>query len=417
MDYDLCILGAGWSGFSAAVSAAKRNKKVCLVESQEIGGTCLNRGCIPTKTFVHYSRQGASLIEIQAKKREILARLRTGMQHVVKARVIDYFQGCGVIQGPNEVAVSGQRKISSRYILIATGAQPQELEGFVFDGRRVLSSDGLLEISDLPQSLLVVGGGVIGCEFASIFNRLGSKVTIVELASQLLPGIDGELSQRLSNEFQKAGIEVVLGKGPEGLPVERHDKVLVAIGRRARSEGLWVQGLGIETDRGALVVDRTLKTGLSSVYAAGDCIGGYQLAHVASYEAELAVQNMFDRPQNRDYAVIPSSIFTFPEIGVVGLSEAELKAGQADYRTAKVNFLSVGMAHVMGQTQGFAKVFMDPSAGVLLGACIIGLQATELVNVFSMAMRNRLTISDLRRTVFAHPSVSEIVAEIARSLD
>jgi dihydrolipoamide dehydrogenase len=413
MDYDVCIIGAGWAGFNAALAAAKLGKKACIAEDREIGGTCLNRGCIPTKAFVHYSKSGLSLGDIRKKKDEVVGRLRDGMFYLIKSNKIDYFQGRALIKKDGSVSI-GTDNIKPKYILLATGSSSKDLPNIKIDHKRIISSDDMLSLDAVPKKLLIVGGGVIGCEFASIFARLGSDVTIVEITGQLLPGLDAQVSKKLLSAFQKVGITVFLGKGAQDLDLNGFDKVLLSVGRSTVIDGLWEDGVGIKVDKGFIAVDRELKTAMPNIFAAGDCIGGYMLAHVASYEGELAVNNMFEKQEKRDYSVIPSSVFTAPEVGSVGLSEEEAKHFGASYKASSVHFLSVGMSHIFGDTQGFAKVIVDTKSGKILGAIIIGLQATELVNIFSVLIKNNITIFELKKTIFAHPSISEIVAEVAK---
>lgn len=417
MDYDLCIIGAGWAGFNAALCAAKLGKKVCIVEEKEIGGTCLNRGCIPTKIFVYHSKFGRALGEIQKKKHEAVQRLKDGMSYLAKKEKIDLLQGHALIKKDGSVSIGTDRIVHPEFILITSGSVPKELPQVKIDHSKVVSSDDILLLSQVPKKLLVVGAGAIGCEFACIFQRLGCEVAIVEIEGQLLPGADSEVAKKLQASFQRQGISVFLGKGIDGFDFNHYDKVLISAGRRAVVEGLWEDGFAIKTEKGLIAVDRELRTNKRRIFAAGDCIGGFMLAHVARYEGELAVNNMFSTPAKRDYSVVPSSIFTSPEVSSVGLSEEEARDLQIDYKVSKVHFLSVGMAHILEDTQGFAKVLVDVKGGKILGAAIIGLQASELVNIFSLVMKNNITIKALRNTVFAHPSVSEIVAEVAKNMD
>jgi dihydrolipoamide dehydrogenase len=417
VDYDLCIIGAGWAGFNAGLGAAKLGKKVCIVEEKEIGGTCLNRGCIPTKIFVHHSKSGSTLEEIQKKKDDVVARLKDGMSFLVKTQKIDFLQGRALIKKDGSVAVGPDKVLRPKFILIATGSAPKELPQVKIDHDKFLSSDDALLLSQVPKKLLVVGAGAIGCEFACIFQRLGSDVTIMEIEQQLLPGTDSEVSRKLQMAFQKKGMTIFLGRGIDGFDLKPYDKILISTGRRAVMEGLWEDGAGVKTEKGLISVDRELMTNKRAIFAAGDCIGGYMLAHVASYEGELAVNNMFSTPAKRDYAAIPSSVFTMPEVSSVGLTEEDARGLQINYKISKVHFLSVGMAHVFEDTQGFAKVLVDAETGKILGAAIIGLQASELINIFSLVMKNNITIKALRNTIFAHPSISEIVAEVAKNMD
>jgi len=415
MTYDLCVLGAGWAGFSAAVDAARRKRSVCLIDKAELGGTCLNRGCIPTKVFIAQSRKGLSFSEVQEKCRATVTRLRSGMEFLLKQNRITFLRGRGRIEDPKTVSVEGREAVNAKAFLIATGSRPKELASLPIDHKKVVSSDDVFELPDLPERWLVVGGGVIGCEFSCFLRRMGCSVTLVELLPQLLTGFDAEVVRKLQQSLEKAGIEVVLGKDAASCDIGAYDKVLVATGRQAVAEDLWAGKVKIETAKGCVAVDRQLRTATPNIYAAGDCIGGYLLAHVAAYEGELAVANIFGETANRDYAVVPTSVFTDPEIGAVGVTEEEAKKFGAEYSARTVHFLAVGMAHVLEETQGFVKVIADVKSGRLLGAHVIGVHASELVNIFSLALKNKLGVKDLRHAVFAHPSISEVVGEVARS--
>ena len=416
MNYDLCIIGAGWAGFNAALKAARLGKKVCIVDDKEIGGTCLNRGCIPTKAFVYHSKTGLKLPEILKKRDEVVLRLRDGMLYLVKSNKVDYFKARALIKKDGSVFIGDGNTIKPKFILIATGSVAKELPNLKIDHNKVISSDDALALTEIPDKLLIVGAGAIGCEFASIFKRLGSSVAITDIASQLLPGIDNQVAKKLQTAFQKSGISVSLNNSND-LNIGDYDKVLLSVGRAPVSSGIWEDGVDINLERGAISADFELRTSRRGVFAAGDCISGYMLAHVAAYEGELAVNNMFSRPIKRDYTVTPSSVFCSPEISSIGLSEAEAKNFGADFKAVVVHFLSVGMAHIHDDTQGFVKVIFEKRSGRILGASIIGLEASELINSFSILMRNKITASGMRNTIFAHPSISEILGEVARSFE
>lgn len=415
MTYDLSIIGSGWAGFNAAIAAARLGKTVCLIEEKEIGGTCLNRGCIPTKVFVAESKKNSSLQEIQKKKTDIISRLSQGMNYLLKSHNITWIQGRGVLLGPGAVSAEGKGELRSKFVLLATGSQPRELSQKSLDHQRVVSSDDVLNWQAVPKTLLIVGGGFIGCEFASIFCRLGAQVTIVEMLDRLLPNMDQDLGKKLAQAFQKQGIKVMLKTGLEQAGPDAYEKILIAVGRKSRFEDTCASSCSLHAEKGSIGADRTLATNMKHVFAAGDCVGGYLLAHVAAYEGELAVSNMFQKVQNRNYSAIPSSVFTTPEVSSVGLTEQEAKAFGADYEVKTIFYLSLGMAHVLGDTQGFVKVVADKRKKLILGAGIFGLEATELVNLFSVIIKNKISIPDLKRTIFAHPSLSEIIAEIARA--
>jgi len=415
MTYDLCVLGAGWAGISAALDAARRKKSVCLIDKGDLGGTCLNRGCIPAKVLVVQSKKGLAFADIQEKRRATVARLRSGTEFLLRQHRVVFLPGRGRIEDPKTVSVEGKEAISAASILIATGSRPKELEPLPFDRKKVISSDDVFGLADLSKRWLVVGGGLIGCEFACFLSRMGCAVTVAEVLPQLLTGFDADVVRKLRQSMEKAGIEVLLSKDAASLDMAAYDKVLVATGRKPVTEDLWSEKVKIEIDRGGVGVDRQLRTGVPNIYAAGDCIGGYLLAHVAAYEGGLAVANIFDGTAKRDYTAVPVSVFTDPEIGAVGVTEEEAKKFGAAYTARTVHFLSVGMAHVLEETQGFVKVIAETASGKVLGAHVVGVHATELVNIFSLAIKNGLSVADLSRTVFAHPSISEVVGEVARS--
>lgn len=413
MQYDLCVIGAGWAGFNAALYASRLGKKVCLIEDRQVGGTCLNRGCIPTKAWVAYSQENLPFAEFKNKTGQVIERLRKGIEQSLGSQHVDYVVGKARIEKHNSVRINENTSFKSKFILIATGSVPCDLASLRFDHERINSTDDVLEWKELPKSLLIIGGGVIGCEFAGIFRRLGVDVTVFEIMPQLLPGLDPHISKKLHQAFQKTGISVELEKKCEEVDRIPFDKILLAVGRKPLTEGLWEECIGIKREKEAIVVDKKLRTSVSNIFAAGDCIGGSMLAHVASYEGELAVSNMFLRPQNKDYSVVPVSIFTSPGIGAVGMSEEDARRSGIKYRVSTVSFLSIGMAHILDKTQGFAKVIVEAKSGRILGAAIIGLEATELVNVFSIIIKNKITVKDLKKTIFAHPSVSEIIAQVS----
>lgn len=414
MDYDICIIGAGWAGYNAALKAASLGKKACIVEEREMGGTCLNRGCIPAKVFVHHARKGLSLAEIQNKKKQVIDRLRAGMSFMVNSKKIDYIQGRARVESPGVVCVNADRKIKAKFILIATGSVCSGLAHLKIDHQKIVCSDDVLEFQEVPKKMLIIGAGAIGCEFASIFKTLGSEVTIIEMAPQLLPGFDAQVSKKLQQCFQKAGINVHLGRGFTDMNLDEYDKVLLAVGRKPFIEGLWSEDIAIKHENGIIEVGRDLLTSAPDIFAAGDCIGGYKLAHVAAYEGELAVNNMFLEAENRDYSVVPTSVFTTPEVSAAGISEEEARQFGVVYKAVTVHFLSVGMAHVYEDTQGFAKAIIETKSGRILGAVIIGREASELINAFSIIMKNGVDIAGLRGTIFAHPSISEIIGGIAK---
>lgn len=424
MDYDLAIIGAGWAGFSAARKAKELGLKTALIEAREIGGTCLNRGCIPTKALLYSAKIYKQIKKasefgvkvappeidfslIQSRKEKIIQELRQGMNLGIKG--IDFYNSQAEITSNTSLKLEG-KKIETKNILFATGSVPTELPFLKFDGKKILSSDSLLQIEKLPGSLLIIGGGVIGCEFASLFNALGVGVTIVEKMPQLLPGEDNEVAKKLQVLFKKRRIEVNTGVDASGLNPNDYELILVCVGRRANTKDLGLESQGIKLDKGKISTDEYLRTSVENIYAAGDCTAKIMLAHFAAYQGKVAVGNIAD-PDNlkkADNAVVPNCIFTDPEIASVGRLEA---AGGVQVKAKKFDFLASGMARIIGESEGFIKVVYEQESQDLLGASIIGPRATELISVLSLAVSAGLKISQIRETIFAHPTLSESIHE------
>lgn len=426
--YDLTIIGAGWAGFNAALKAKESGLKVALIEKGEIGGTCLNRGCIPTKTLIHsgkvlslikkapvfgidISNPAINFAKIQERKNRVIQQLQQGMQSMLKG--IDIIKGEANILSSEEIAVSDQT-IKSKYILIATGSQPYELGILKFDARRIISSDELLEIKEVPAALLIVGGGVIGCEFAALFSALGAKVTLVEVKPQLLPGEDKEVSKKLESIFKKKGIIVKTNTDVSVLDNSQYDLILVCVGRTAHTQNLGLEKIGINVDRGKIITDESLRTNIPNIYAAGDCTAKIMLAHYAAYQGRIAVENMVNSGKRKDSTPIPNCIFTDPEIASVGLSEENAQSQGYAIQVYKFDFLGSGMARILDENEGFIKIISDTKTDIILGATIIGPKATELIGILTLAVSSGLKIKDIKETIFAHPTLSESIAETLR---
>lgn len=430
--FDLCVIGSGWAGFNACLRAAELGARAALIEKDEIGGVCLNRGCIPTKTLVnsarifrelkHYQDFGIAVEEfclhfneLQIRKKKVIADLQKGILFQLQRQKIEIIKGQARIESANQIMVNAE-KIEARFIIIATGSRPAELANLRFNQNNIISSNEILELTAIPKSLLIVGGGAIGCEFASIFSALGSQVTIVELLERLLPAEDADISKKIETVFKKNGIKVLTKSRIEDQKVQDFEKVLVCVGRAFNTENLWSASLPIKCEKNRIAVNEFLQTGADNIYAAGDCIGGKLLAHVAAYEGVLAAENIFGKPQAADYTAIPNCTFTHPEIGSVGLSEAEATAAGREIRVSRFDFLASGMAHILEETDGFIKLICDKKSDALLGASIIGPKATELISVLTLAIRNRLKSKDIYGTIFAHPSLSEGIHEAAKNI-
>jgi dihydrolipoamide dehydrogenase len=423
--YDLTVIGAGWAGYNAAIEAQKLGAKVCLIEMTHIGGTCLNRGCIPTKALLQSAKvldtcrkaaafgidsqpPIADLARIQARKNKIVEQLRQGMFSRIKG--IDFINESCVIVDPQTILAQDQT-IKTKAMILATGSFPVELKSFKFDGSKFLSSDNIINLETIPKSLLIVGGGVIGCEFASLFSCLGTQVHIVEMLDQLLPGEDKEVSRKLELCFKKKSIKVNTATDASTLDLSAYELVLIAVGRRPNLAGL--EKLGLEVEKGRIVVNEFLQTSVPGVYAAGDCTGKVMLAHYASYQGKTAAWNICnpDKPVKADNKVIPGCIFTNPEIASCGMNEETAKNNGIGVTVYKFDFMGSGMARILDETDGFIKIVAEEKSGRIIGGSIIGPRATELISVITTAASSGLTISQLRRTIMAHPSLSEAISE------
>jgi dihydrolipoamide dehydrogenase len=345
MTFDLAVIGAGWAGMNAALAAARQGRSVVLIEERDLGGTCLNRGCIPTKVFITQAQHGLSFSDIQKKKIEVVDRLRQGLAFLVKSNKIEYIQGRARFEGPSRLVVD-DRVIEASSYLVATGSRPKSLPSSSIDSAKLLTSDDMLQLDRLPSKVLVVGGGVIGCEFACFLKRMGVATTVVEALPQLLPGFDVDVAKKLKQFMEKSGIAVHVGKTTNDVDVSSFDKILAAIGREAVTDGVGLEAAGVIMEKGVISVDRELQTNAKGIYAAGDCIGGYMLAHVASYEGELAAANATGDADKagrgkRDYVAVPASVFTDPEIGTVGVREEEARSFGVRAKTRRsITFLS-----------------------------------------------------------------------------
>lgn len=351
--YDLTIIGAGWAGFNAALRAKSLGLKVALIEESAIGGTCLNSGCIPTKTLIQsikileVTRKAKSFgieinavpqpnfPEIQSRKERIIQQLRQGMESRLSG--VDFLRGHAEILD-NQRIKTPDNQIQTKYILLATGSRAFDLPGFSFDGKKIISSEQILNLSKIPGSLLIIGGGVIGSEFAQIFSSLGSKVTIVEITGQLLPGVDQEIAKKLETIFKKKKIIVKTNTDAQTIDLNDFELVLVCVGRSSRIEGL--ESLGIKTGKTGISVDDYLQTSAPNIYAAGDCTGRLMLAHFASYQGIIAAENIASpgNTKKADNTVVPSCIFTAPEIAFVGLNEVQAKLNVPGIKINKFDF-------------------------------------------------------------------------------
>ncbi|MFA5145235.1 MAG: dihydrolipoyl dehydrogenase [Candidatus Omnitrophota bacterium] len=425
--YDLSIIGSGWAGLNAAIRANKSGLKVCLIERAHIGGACLNLGCIPTKTLIHSAKVYAlarksqkfgleaaepkiNFIKVQERKDAVIRQLRQGAQGMLKG--VDFLNTEARILSNQEIEADG-RIIKTKNIIIATGSKPAELAAVQFNSKDIVSSDDILNIKEIPDSLLIIGGGVIGCEFASLFSCLGAQVTIAEKMPQLLPQEDTEIARKIESIFKKRGIRVNTNTDVAGINLEDYALKLVCVGRVPETEGLGLEKIGVSLDKGRIVVNEYLKTSVDNIYAAGDNTGKLCLAHFAAYQGKIAAENIID-PDNlksADNINIPSCIFCDPEIASVGLNEQEARRRAVDIKINKFDFMGSSMARILDETEGFIKIISHSKTQEVLGASIIGPRATELIAVLALAVSSRLKISGIRDTIFAHPTLSESIQE------
>lgn len=451
MNFDLLIIGAGPGGYVAAERAADLGLKTAVVEKSLLGGTCLNRGCMPTKALLHASGEYARLrtagslgittgetgfdfAEMHRYKNAAVEKLRAGIAQSFKARKITLIEGTAQIVSPNEVRVGGEA-YTAKNIMVATGAAPGKPPVPGLDLPGVVTSDELLSSEGRAFArLAIIGGGVIGVEFASIYAALDSRVTILEAAPRILPMTDRDLSQSLTALLKKRGIAVHAGAKVErveqaetGLTVVYTDKkgtasrveadgVLVAVGRRADTENLFAPGLHPRTERGALVCDESFETSIQGIYAVGDAVAGnIQLAHAASAQGIAVVERLAGQPQSGGIGVIPSCIYTGPEIAMVGMTEEQAKAAGIPVLVGKVPTGANGKSVIEGSERGFVKLIFRAPDEVLLGAQLMCDRATDLIGFAALAITNGLTRAQLLRTVLPHPTFGELFTAAARA--
>ena len=446
--YDVGIIGGGPGGYVAAIRAAQLGGTVCLIEKGEWGGTCLNRGCIPTKTLfsvAHLTEQvqynpavnipdtTIDYSKVLTHKTEVVQKLVGGIGKLLKAKKVHTINGSGSLEDKNTIAVQKSDgttdQINVNNIIIATGSEPAEPPVFNIDETDVLTTTGILNLTDLPESLIIVGGGVSGCEFASIFNALGCKVTVLELLPTILATEDVQVVRHIQLFMKRKGITIhtdanITGviKSDEGVTANLEsgesltaEKMLVSIGRRYNSEDLGLESVGVRTENGKILVNEQMQTNVPNIYAVGDVASRYLLAHVASAEGKVAAQNCLGETTEMDYQVIPWCVFTLPEIGHAGMTEKEATDEGYDVKVGRFPYGASGMALGMGEADGFVKTITDADSGDILGVHIVGVQASTLIHEAAVAIRLGASAMDIAHTVHAHPTLSEMVMESAEA--
>ena len=455
--FDVTIIGAGPGGYVAAIRAAQLGLKVAIIEKDKrLGGTCGLRGCIPTKALLmaahnlelaqHLSEFGINIKEVtydfgavQKRKDKIVLKNSKGVEYLMKKNKVTVFNATGKLALPGKVEVTGadgtKETIATKNIIIATGSVVRPIPGFETDGVRVVNSDHILELKEVPKSLIVMGAGAVGVEFASVYSRFGAETTIVELMPRLLPIEDEEVSKELEKSFRKRGIKAqvdtkleklektengihVIGKTSKGDPVQLEaEMLLVAVGRMPYFQGLGLEGTKIKVERGNIQVDEYCRTGEANVYAIGDVIPTPWLAHLASKEGILVVEQIAGKnPRPLNMRLVPNCTYCDPEVASVGLTEAKAKELGYDVKVGKFPFSASGKARIIGEEEGFVKIVAEKKYDEVLGVHIIGPHATELIAEACAAMYLETTAEELGRAIHAHPTVSEAMMEAAEGV-
>ncbi|HLS67371.1 MAG TPA: dihydrolipoyl dehydrogenase [Pseudogracilibacillus sp.] len=465
-EYDLVVLGGGTGGYVAALRASQLGMNVAIVEKNKLGGTCLHEGCIPSKALLKTAelyRQTKNVatygIEVneptlrldraQQRKDEVIETLHNGVISLIKRAGIDLYNGMGRLLGPSIFSpLSGSVSIEyndgsentilvPKFVLIATGSIPNNLQGFTVDGERILHTTEALQLQQLPESFIIIGGGVIGIEWASMLVDLGVQVTVIEKAPTILEHEDHDVQTAVKRALTKRGVRFVTNCtiDTESVQVDESgvtfsiqiesekenvhaEKVLLAVGRKANIDDIGLRNTSVKLENNFIKTNEVYQTDESHIYAIGDCIGGMQLAHVASAEGIIAVEHIAsENPTPLDVTRIPSCIYSYPEVGKVGLTEEEAIAHGYDVKVGKTPFASIGKAHVNGDVDGFMKVITDKTTEDILGIHVVGEHATELISEASLAKLLDATAWEISKSVHPHPSLSEIYFESALAVE
>lgn len=448
---DIIIIGGGPGGYVAAISAAKQGLNVLLVEKERLGGTCLNFGCIPTKTYYHDAQtlrelsdlKNEGVIEISVpvynmqkgyeRKQGIVDKLVAGVKQLMKDNGISVVYGEALVKEAGIVEVNGEI-YRTDHIIIATGSVDSIpfIDGV--ENENVLTAKGMLDLTEVPKELVIVGGGVIGIEFGCIFNELGSKVTIIEFAPNILGNIDSDITKRMRVFLKKQGIDVNTGAAAKSVNEGENgkltvtftdkkgehtvgaDKVLIAAGRKAYFGGIDTEKLGLELEQGFIKVDSDYKTNVDGIYAIGDVIGGWMLAHVASYEGETVVDRIRKKDSSLNMNAVPACVFSFPEIASVGLTESEAVSRGIEVKVGRANYAANGKAMTICETDGFVKIVADMS-GKIIGVHIMGAHADDLILEGTVLVDREIHVDEVRQCIHPHPTLGEVLSEAVADVD
>lgn len=452
--FDVTIIGSGPGGYVSAIRCAQLGFKTAIIEKSSLGGTCLNTGCIPSKALLdssehyytalkHFSEHGIEIpqpkVDIKQmikRKAEVVDANVKGVEYLMNKNKIEVFNGVGSFKDATHLIVTAEdgstQEIESKYTIIATGSASAELPFAKIDKKRIISSTEALELTEIPERLIVIGGGVIGLELGSVYHRLGTEVSIVEFMDRVIPGMDSALSREITKVLKKQGMKFKLStkvtsitNEGEKVTVTTEDKkgvelkiegdyVLVAVGRKPFTEGLALENAGVETDeRGRIKTNEHLQTNVSNIYAIGDVVKGAMLAHKASEEGVLVAEHLAGQKPHINYNLIPGVVYTWPEVAGVGLTEEQLKESGKKYKTGTFPFRALGRARASMDLDGFVKILADEETDEVLGVHIVGARAADIIAEAVVAMEYRASAEDIARISHAHPSYTEAVKEAA----
>src|SRR6266550_25933 len=439
--FDVAVIGGGSAGYVGAIRGAQLGLKVAVIEKEKVGGTCLHRGCIPTKSFLHSSEMAHQIHSAGAlglktdglqidwpavlkRKEAVVNQLWRGVEFLLKKNKVTVFKGEGTIE-------------SERNLVVATGSRPKSLAGLTMDGDRVINSDHAVNLEQMPKSIVIVGAGAVGTEFACVYNGYGADVTLVEFLPTLLPLEDAEIGQQLAEVLTKRGIKVLTGaqvqpdtfkrsngkmtvavKSGEQTQTIEGERMLVAVGREGITDGFGLEKLDIQLEKGYIKTDEHYRTGHPNVYAAGDVIGNFLLAHVAYYEGEHIMEQIAGKnPKPLDYNRVPRATYSYPQVASLGLSEKQAKDQGLKVKVGKFPLAGNAKSVILGETEGFVKIISDEESGDLLGVFILGPNATELIAETALAKLLESTPWEIGASIAPHPTVSESVKEAALAVD
>lgn len=443
--YDIVILGGGPGGYVAAIRASQAGKSVAIIEAKWMGGTCLNVGCIPTKALlasaevlhkVKQSHEFGVIVsdysidfkKMKQRKDQVIEKIRKGLDGLIASNHITVIKGFGKFVSPNEIKVIGEenRFVKAGKVIIATGSEPKDISAFPFDYQKIHSSTSILELTTLPGKLIIIGGGVIGCEFASLYSELGVEVVILEMLPGIIAAEGKSISEALSATFKKKGIQIHSGvtvesvdSSGEGVTVKlkdgnlvQGDMALVAVGRKLNTDQIALDKIGVQvTDKGVVNVNDRMETSVPGVYAIGDITAKWMLAHVASHQGIVAAENATGSSSIMHYNAVPSVIFTHPEIGTVGYTLEKALENGYNAVIGKFPFQALGKSQASIATEGFAQVVVDKNTRQILGAQVMGYEASSLIAEMALAIQNELTIESVTQTIHAHPTIAEVWLE------